>query len=144
MIAEAKPRDIDEIHRIFKLVDKNAWGRQTLEDAFENENCFFLVLKQENKTLGFAAVMLALDEAELLYIAVDPHFYGRGFGKSLLAAVLGRAKEKGASSMYLEVRLSNHAAVSLYENFGFKKSASRRGYYQNPSEDALVMVLTSF
>jgi [ribosomal protein S18]-alanine N-acetyltransferase len=73
----------------------------------------------------------------LMNIAVDPNVRRRGFARGLLTAMIERAGEDAAYT--LEVRTSNAGAIALYERFGFRAAGTRRRYYQDTGEDALIM-----
>lgn len=88
---------------------------------------------------GFLVVRVVAGEAELLNMAVDAKDRRKGLGSKLLAAAIREVGAQQAKRMYLEVRESNQAAISFYERHGFRKSGQRVNYYQNPTENALVM-----
>ncbi|HEV3053411.1 MAG TPA: ribosomal protein S18-alanine N-acetyltransferase [Solirubrobacteraceae bacterium] len=73
----------------------------------------------------------------LMNIAVDPGARRRGLGSALLAAMIERAGENAAYT--LEVRTSNAGAIALYERFGFRAAGTRRRYYTDAGEDAMIM-----
>lgn len=89
--------------------------------------------------LGYCVVIRALDEGEVANIATSPAARGRGVGGALLDEALAHGDATGLASMFLEVRVSNAPARSLYESRGFRPVGRRRGYYQRPDEDALVL-----
>jgi len=74
-------------------------------------------------------------------LAVHPDHRRRGIGEGLVRWVLNMGQEKGSRIALLEVRISNDPAQRLYEKIGFKKIAVRPGYYRDPKEDALLMIL---
>lgn len=96
------------------------------------------------KVLGFAALHRIIDEAELLNLAVDPAHQYQGVGKALLDEARRRLLEQGAKRVYLEVRLSNRAALALYYSVGFGLHSLRKDYYGDPPEDAYILCLTLF
>jgi [ribosomal protein S18]-alanine N-acetyltransferase len=79
---------------------------------------------------GFVLSRLAADEAEILTIAVDGAYQGRGIGRALLSENLRQAANAGAKAMFLEVAKDNAPALGLYERFGFVKVGERAGYYR--------------
>lgn len=99
------------------------------------------VAEHDSRVIGFLAARQILDETEILNLAVDPAFRGRGAGRMLLAEALARASEKGATKAYLEVRASNASAIRFYRCHGFVISGRRPHYYVEPSEDALLLAL---
>ena len=78
------------------------------------------------------------DEAyHLMNIAVDPDRRRRGIARALIDAMIDRA---GADANFtLEVRVSNAGAIALYESYGFRSVGTRRRYYQDTGEDAIIM-----
>jgi [ribosomal protein S18]-alanine N-acetyltransferase len=79
---------------------------------------------------GFVLSRLAADEAEILTIAVEAAFRGKGVGRALLGEVLRQASNAGAKAMFLEVAKDNAPALALYERLGFVKVGERAGYYR--------------
>jgi ribosomal-protein-alanine N-acetyltransferase len=89
--------------------------------------------------VGFAAVRRACDQAELLTLAVAPDYRCMGIGRALLREVIFRLESLSVRTLYLEVRPSNHAALSLYHSEGFMLNSIRHDYYNHPYEDAFVL-----
>ena len=82
---------------------------------------------------------LAFDEAHVTTIGIDPDYQGRGLGELLLLCLFDEAVARGANWLTLEVRVSNDAAQSLYRKYGFTVHGTRRRYYSDNNEDALIM-----
>jgi ribosomal-protein-alanine N-acetyltransferase len=97
------------------------------------------VAEEAGAVRGYLVARTAGDEAEVLDVAVDPAVRGRGIGRALLADALRGLGERGARRAYLEVRESNTVALRLYQSMGFRPVGRRRGYYRQPTEDALVL-----
>ena len=92
--------------------------------------------------LGFALSRCAVDEAEILTIAVDPGIRARGLGGALLAYHLSRLAQRGVAAVFLEVDEANPPALALYRRYGFTKVGERPGYYTQggrPPSKALIM-----
>jgi len=90
---------------------------------------------------GFALTWHAADEVHLLDLVVDEPQRRRGFGRSLLEAVISDARTSGGRMVVLEARASNEPAVALYRSAGFFVTDVRRAYYSDNGEDAVVMRL---
>jgi ribosomal-protein-alanine N-acetyltransferase len=88
---------------------------------------------------GMGCLWAILDEAHITLLAVHPDCRNLGLGKTLLAALLESARRRGLARATLEVRASNAIAISLYEQFGFQVAGTRRGYYADTGEDALIL-----
>jgi ribosomal-protein-alanine N-acetyltransferase len=82
-----------------------------------------------------------MEEAELRNLAVEPAHQRQGVARSLLREGIRMLQHSGARRVFLEVRASNHPALALYASLGFRVNATRRSYYQDPLEDAMVMAL---
>jgi len=93
------------------------------------------------KILGFAAFHRIIDEVELRNMAVDPDHRLQGVGRALLEEARARMLVAGAKKVFLEVRVSNKTAQSLYYSIGFAIHSLRKDYYREPPEDALVLSL---
>ncbi|RMH73072.1 MAG: ribosomal-protein-alanine N-acetyltransferase [Cyanobacteria bacterium J007] len=89
--------------------------------------------------VGLACLWSILEEAHITLLAIDPHYRRQGFGQTLLYALLDRAWKRQLEWATLEVRFSNRAALSLYQQFGFTQVGIRRGYYKETGEDARIL-----
>ena len=96
---------------------------------------------RERTLLAFCSFQVVLDELHILDFAVLPERRRQGLGRRLLRRVLELGARRGARVALLEVRSSNQAALGLYRSAGFEVAGVRRGYYSNPSEDALLLRL---
>jgi ribosomal-protein-alanine acetyltransferase len=100
--------------------------------------------EREGRIIAYGVLMLAPGEAQLLNLSVVPDCRRQGLGRMLLATFVDDARRLGAEQMFLEVRVSNVAAIALYESEGFARIARRVSYYPptpgtGAREDALVM-----
>lgn len=91
--------------------------------------------------LAYCAFQVVIDELHILDLAVRPERRRQGWGRRLLARVLELGARRGARLALLEVRRSNWPAVALYRSAGFEVSGTRRDYYAQPREDALLLRL---
>ena len=88
---------------------------------------------------GYAGLWLMVDEAHITTIGVRPRFRGRGYGELLLVTLTEAALDINARWLTLEVRISNAAAQNLYRKYGFRDAGTRKRYYTDNHEDALIM-----
>jgi [ribosomal protein S18]-alanine N-acetyltransferase len=100
--------------------------------------------ESEGRILVYGVLMLAPGEAQILNLSVVPDARRRGLGRALLRRFIDDALRLGAEQLFLEVRVSNSAAIALYESEGFARVARRERYYpasgpDQVREDALVM-----
>lgn len=132
--------DFDAVLRIEREVHGHPWTLGNFSDALRSGYaCKVLVI--EGEIVGYAVMMLAVDEAELLDIAIDKAHQRKGIGRKLLEAMLSLARHENMRRMVLEVRASNQAAIALYRASGFEQIGLRRDYYPatNGREDAILM-----
>ncbi len=95
----------------------------------------FLVYERAGQILGYIVFHDVFDnEYELLFIEVIEAARRQGIARALIGAL-------PEGRIFLEVRESNTAARGLYSNVGFVETGRRKLYYQNPSEDGIVMEL---
>lgn len=132
--------DLPAIVRIEQRVHAYPWSCGNFMDSL-NSNDVCKIYESSGELLGYAILMLAVDEGQLLNISVAIEFQRLGLGRKLLKAVMEVARGRGMQRMILEVRPSNLTALVLYRGFGFHEVGRRRGYYRsaNGCEDAIVM-----
>jgi ribosomal-protein-alanine N-acetyltransferase len=99
------------------------------------------VMELAGSVAGYGVMSLVVGEAHLLNICVAPDWQRQGYGRLLLEHFMELARERGANQMFLEVRLSNQAAIALYEGQGFNEVGMRKNYYpgEKGREDALIL-----
>lgn len=120
---------MDVMVRAFDPLFGEAWTLSQLSGVMLMPGTWLTLARLDAMTLGFALVRSVLDECELLLLAVDPLWRGRGVGETLLRDSLLTARRRGITSMNLEVRSTNNA-VKLYEKAGFEFVHRRPGYYR--------------
>ncbi len=134
--------DLDTVMVIEPMIYSHPWTRGNFSDSL-NSGYSAWVLEENQKMIGYALLMMVLDEAHLLNLSIAKDQQKQGLGRYLLEHMLQIAKNYKASNMFLEVRPSNISAIALYENMGFCEMALRRNYYpaHNGREDAVLMGL---
>jgi ribosomal-protein-alanine N-acetyltransferase len=133
--------DLDGVLEVEAESFTNPWTRDMYAWELQNRAvCHIYVVRIEGcPVAGFCAFWLVFDEIHINNLAMRPAFRGRGIGTALLQRVFEEARTLGARRATLEVRASNDAARRLYERFGFYVAGTRRSYYTNPVEDALIL-----
>jgi len=124
------------------------WTHGALLGEIYRDDSFFAVAiaSERTSTIGSSPIagfvilrQMSEDESELLQIAVDEASRRCGTADMLMGAALRFAEERSLKSIFLEVRKSNEAALALYKKHGFLPVRSRKDYYSDPIEDAVVM-----
>lgn len=121
--------DLDAILLIEKSVHTAPWTRGNFQDGLQSKN-LAKVYAAKNKIIGYAVLMLAVDEVQLLNISIARQYQRQGFGMRLLSELKNSVRHLGMRRILLEVRPSNQAALGLYQAAGFVKIGVRRGYYK--------------
>ena len=126
----------------FAALGEPPWTRLDLAGVMASPGVGGFLLRAGDEDAGVALCRVAADEAELLTIAVRPHCRRRGGARRLLAAIVERVRDAGATALFLEVGADNPAAQRLYEAEGFHAVGRRKAYYSRgtlPPADAVVM-----
>src|SRR3990167_1670722 len=134
--------DLDRMLPIERSAHVSPWSDSVLRESLQKNEC--VGIEVGGVLSGFSVVMKILDECHLLNLYVAKSAQRKGLGKQLLQAVIERAQENHCAFVYLEVRVSNLAAITLYRDAGFNEVGIRPNYYPGPRqqrEDALLMTL---
>ncbi len=128
---------ISEIEK--EVFPNDAWSMSCIEESiafplFVGEVC----KNASGEVIGYYGMNIIAGEGYIANIAVAKNFHGCGFGSILMERMLEVAREKAATEITLEVRVSNEKAICLYEKFGFKIEAERKGFYSD-GETAYIM-----
>ena len=133
--------DVDAVLAIEQAVQRFPWTRGNFTDALDSGYLCRVDEAENGGIRGYAILMPAADEAELLNIGVAAAQQRKGLGRAILAEMLDVARARQLRRVFLEVRPSNAAAIALYRSAGFGETGVRRDYYRNEdgSEDAGTM-----
>ena len=131
---------LDRIAAIEAQAYSVPWDAGAVADTLRFDHNFIILAGDKDRVVGYLMFNLVMEQSELLRITVDEDFRRRGVAGELMKRYIDELKGTADSSL-LEVRESNAPAIALYETCGYKKIATRKGYYSEPSEDAIVMSL---
>ena len=115
------------------------WSEKALE-LLLTDGAYGMVCLQNGEALAYGGLLVALDEGQITNIAVRADQRRKGLGRAVLTALEAEARKRGLVQISLEARVSNVAAIALYESLGYKTEGRRHGFYRHPTEDALVMI----
>jgi ribosomal-protein-alanine N-acetyltransferase len=134
-------KDLAEIAKTEQLLFSDPWSEEAIRSFLALSHAQGYVCLRDSHVYGYLLGSLLAEEAELLRIGVKKESQRMGLGEALLAHAIALWKEKGAGSVFLEVRASNEAAQHLYEKKGFVPVGKRPRFYRHPTEDALLYCL---
>lgn len=139
MIRRMEPSDLEQTAELERVCFTERWSYSLLEAGLHSPYDVYYVVEKDGRILGYCCLRLLAGEGEIQRIAVLPEFRRMGVARKMMEAMVNYAIRNQAYAVSLEVRESNFAARRLYESFGFAAEAVRKGYYHNPSEDAVIM-----
>lgn len=117
----------------------DAWSEAALVSTLSSPLTAAFLAYADGAAVGYLLASFLSPEGELFRIGVYPAHRRMGLGARLMEKLLDAAKDRACTDLFLEVRADNLAAISLYRRFGFLDNGVRRGYYKNPTADALLM-----
>jgi ribosomal-protein-alanine N-acetyltransferase len=143
-LGPARGADLDEITRIERESFLVPWKREFFASELTEPFRYIRVLLREDgggpRLGGYLFAVSLYEEFHINKIATDARVRNRGLGRELLEDALARARSIGATSVTLEVRVSNLPARQFYKSYGFREAYRRKAYYQD-GEDALALIL---
>ena len=139
---DIRESDLLDVLAIETEVHAYPWKLGHFKDALK-AGYATLLMHWSDQPIGYAIVMIVLDEAHLLNVSIAKSFQQQGFGRQLMQQVIALGRSKACKDLFLEVRESNHPAIRLYESMGFNEMSIRRNYYpaKNGRENAILMGL---
>jgi len=158
MSARLRPLVAADVPRVLELESElfgaGAWSEWMIRDELAGRGRFYVALEVGRDghgdddgdpagtgLVGYAGTWFDGVDAQVMTLGVASAAQGRGYGRVLLDALLAHERGRGAQHVFLEVRVDNGTAISLYEAAGFERLGVRRGYYQPENVDALTMRL---
>lgn len=139
IIEEMNEADIDRFAEIDQKCFTVPWSRKAFEDEFKNSIAVYFAARNDDECIGYAGFWNVSGEGDITNVAVVEEHRRSGVGSMLIEAVLEKAKQLNIDIMTLEVRQSNYKAQGLYKKYGFEVIGTRKRYYSDNNEDALIM-----
>ena len=141
-VRRATIEDAKEIFAIEMECFSVPWSLDSIETELLNEDKkLYYVVEDANGVVGYAGAWLVYDEGQITNIAIRQSARRQGFGAKLTSALIEECFKRGMHEIFLEVRIFNLSALSLYRKLGFTVKGMRKNYYSEPKEDAYIMSL---
>ena len=140
-IEAATSRDAHRLAQLHGAAFHRGWGEAEFDEMLRERNTLVHRLRQGRKVIGFAVSRMAAGEAEILSIAIEAAYRGRGLSRDLLLTHLGHLAGRGVRTIFLEVEENNEPARRLYEWAGFGVVGRRERYYRQASGEQLNALL---
>ena len=138
-IRSLTPADLGEIEAIEQRAYPTPWSRSMFASELAKTTSISLGAFEGEQLVGYIVNSRYVDAWHVMNVAVDPPYQGRGIATRLLERLFELTADDGRQGYTLEVRVSNLDAIRLYEKLGFEARGTRRGYYTDNREDALIM-----
>ena len=138
VIREAVREDIPRLCQLELECFSSPWSADAFSDSMSTGDFVSFVAESDGRIIGYVGGILVLDECSVTNVAVSGSSRRMGAGSALVRELERAALARGASAIFLEVRVSNAPAISVYERLGYERCGTRRGFYTKPREDAYV------
>ncbi len=130
---------VQQIAALEKECFTDPWSDASIASELTNPLSLWLVALDGDRVVGYVGSQSVLDGADVMNLAISAQYRRQGIARKLMLLLQERLREKGVFMLALEVRVSNTAAISLYESMGFCQVGRRPRYYTNPREDAFIL-----
>ena len=140
-ISPMSKEDVEDVVQIeAEAYGKHHWAKSSFYDEMSNNLAKYYVAKlQSGELVGYAGTWHIVDEGHITTIAVKKEFLRNHIGEAIIQRIIEDCYKNNIKYLTLEVRVSNEPAIKLYEKYGFQSLGTRKGYYQDNNEDALIM-----
>ena len=139
MIVPMQETHIAQIAALEKRCFSDPWSEASVRSELSNPLSYWLVAQEDGKLIGYVGSQSVPPEADVMNLAVAPEWRNKGIGRALMTALIAQLHSRGITALFLEVRVGNLPAQSLYQSLGFVEAGRRPKYYVNPTEDALIL-----
>lgn len=138
-IRELRESDIGVLAEIEADSFSMPWSRNAFRDLLSLPYCFYLVALADGEVAGCCGYTNICREASIDNVVVAAKYRGQGIAQAMLGELIARGEADQVEAFTLEVRVSNAAAIHIYEKFGFCSEGIRPRFYEKPIEDAVIM-----
>jgi ribosomal-protein-alanine N-acetyltransferase len=133
------PADVPFISRLESETFSMPWSAESFLEMIEKEDARYYVAEENGQLLGGCGVLMIVGEGNITNVVVAPEMRNKGIGTGLLQYMIDQGQKDGLCAYTLEVRVSNAQAIHVYEKLGFVSEGIRPGFYEKPTEDAMIM-----
>lgn len=133
------PEDVPYISQLEEETFSMPWSPASFLQMIEEEDARYYVAEEDGQLLGGCGLWLIAGEGSIGNVAVAKEARRRGVGTGLMRHMLSEGDKEGLTAYTLEVRVSNAAAIGLYQKLGFVSEGIRPNFYEKPTEDAIIM-----
>lgn len=139
MVRELREGDIPELARIEAESFSMPWSADAFRELLDRPYCTYFVALADGKIAGCCGYTDICHEANIDNVVVALKYRNLGIAQAMIQRLMEHGQASGVEAYTLEVRVSNLAAIHIYEKFGFRSEGIRPGFYEKPVEDAMIM-----
>lgn len=138
-IRRLESADVESIAELAKEIFTMPWSIQAFAELVDDKNSLFMVAEEDGHIIGGCGLTHIMEEGDIHNVMVAPAYRGRGIASMMMEKLLEEGRYQGILEFTLEVRVSNAAAIRVYEKLGFVSEGIRPRFYEKPVEDAIIM-----
>lgn len=139
VIRKIEEKDMAEMAAIEAESFSTPWSEQSFRELLSIDYAYYLVAEYDGELAGSAGMRVICNEGNIDNVVVKPTLRCKGIADALIGALIKLGDEMGVEAYTLEVRVSNAAAIHVYEKNGFVNEGIRPRFYEKPVEDAMIM-----
>lgn len=139
LIRELSQEDIAQVYAIECENFSQPWTREALLGEIASERSHYLIALEAEEVVGYIGFWKIFDEGHITNVAVKKSRHNQGIGSQLVEGMIALGYGLGVDRYTLEVRVGNQEAIHLYTKYGFVEAGIRKGFYELPKEDAMIM-----
>lgn len=132
------PEDVPFISKLEEETFSMPWSADSFLEMISKEDARYYVAEEDGRLLGGCGVLMIAGEGNITNVVIAPQARNRGIGTAMLRHLMAEGEREGLTAYTLEVRVSNAAAIHVYEKLGFESAGIRPGFYEKPDEDAMI------
>ena len=132
------PEDVPFISKLEEETFSMPWSADSFLEMISKDDARYYVAERDGQLLGGCGVLMIAGEGNITNVVIAPEARNQGIGTGMLKFLMQEGDREGLTAYTLEVRVSNAAAIHVYEKLGFVSEGIRPGFYEKPTEDALI------
>ena len=132
------PEDVPFISKLEEETFSMPWSADSFLEMINKDDARYYVAEMDGRLLGGCGLLMIAGEGNITNVVISPEARNQGIGTGMLKHLMDEGNREGITAYTLEVRVSNAAAIHVYEKLGFVSEGVRPGFYEKPTEDAMI------
>ncbi len=135
----ASLKDLDSIYKLEVENIASPLSKETITEDFKRDNYIYIVAREKENVIAYLIISYVFETADIISVAVKNGYKGKNIFSKLLEYAKTLLKEKKVEELLLDVRKSNLSAIKAYTKNNFIEISTRKNYYKDPVENAIIM-----